>query len=90
MVILPWGCWVAANFLPALSVDKASNKRGAYSQAGQGGQGSVSLGAGLGRRALRGERRFAGMHLKKATVALLKTLLCSSPLLSYAAPLGAI
>lgn len=29
------------------------------------------------------------MHLKKATVALLKTLLCSSPLLSYAAPLGA-
>lgn len=57
MVILPWGCWAAANFLPALSVDKASNKRGAYSQAGQGGQGSVSLGAGLGRRALRGERR---------------------------------
>lgn len=32
MVILPWGCWVAANFLPALSVDKAPHKREGCSQ----------------------------------------------------------
>ncbi|TNN29344.1 hypothetical protein EYF80_060510 [Liparis tanakae] len=27
MLVLPGGCWVAASFLPALSVDKAPNKR---------------------------------------------------------------
>ncbi|KAK1793263.1 hypothetical protein P4O66_011656, partial [Electrophorus voltai] len=45
------GVWVVASFLPALSVDKASNKRGASSQAGRPGQRSAGLGAGLSRRA---------------------------------------
>lgn len=57
MVILSWDCWVAASFLLALSVDKVSNKREAYSQAGQSGQRSADLRAGLCRGALWGEHR---------------------------------
>lgn len=57
LVILSWDCWVAASFLLALSVDKVSNKREAYSQAGQSGQRSADLRAGLCRGALWGEHR---------------------------------
>lgn len=57
LAILSWDSWVAASFLLALSVDKASNKREAYSQAGQLGQRSAGLRAGLSRGALWGEHR---------------------------------
>lgn len=82
MVILPWGCWAVASFLPALSVDKTSNKRGVYSQADRLGQGSEGLGAGLSRRALQAKGA-TGMLLKEADTALLKSLqpsICPVPL----------